>query len=84
MRWGVALEMVAGWLLTLPAAAALGALAAWTASRGTAGTVAVAAVLVVLAGVIYRVSRRRPVTAATVNDTHPGTQVMPAPAHAAA
>jgi PiT family inorganic phosphate transporter len=84
VRWAVAAEMVAGWLLTLPAAAALGALAAWTASRGTAGTVLVAVVLAVLAGVIYRISRRMPVTAATVNDTHPVAPAVPAPAHAAA
>jgi PiT family inorganic phosphate transporter len=84
VRWAVAAEMVAGWLLTLPAAAALGALAAWTASRGTAGTVLVAGVLAVLAGVIYRISRRMPVTAATVNDTHPVAPAVPAPAHAAA
>ncbi|HEY0812372.1 MAG TPA: inorganic phosphate transporter [Pseudonocardia sp.] len=68
VRWGVALEMVVAWLLTLPAAAALGALAAWTASTGTVGTVVVAAVLAVLAAVIYRMSRRAPVTAATVNE----------------
>jgi inorganic phosphate transporter, PiT family len=80
VRWGVAAEMVVAWLLTLPAAAALGALAGWAASTGTAGTLAVAAVLVVLAGVIHRISRRRPVTAATVNDTQPA---RPAPAHAA-
>jgi PiT family inorganic phosphate transporter len=84
VRWAVAAEMVAGWLLTLPAAAALGALAAWTASRGTAGTVLVAGVLAVLAGVIYWISRRMPVTAATVNDTHPVAPAVPAPAHAAA
>jgi inorganic phosphate transporter, PiT family len=84
VRWGVAAEMVAGWFLTLPAAAGLGALAAWTASRGTAGTVLVAVVLVVLAGVIYRISRRRPVTAATVNDAQPARPVAPVPAHAAA
>jgi inorganic phosphate transporter, PiT family len=84
VRWGVAAEMVAGWLLTLPAAAALGALAAWTASQGTAGTVLVAVVLVVLAGVIYRISRRKPVTAATVNDAQPVAPAVRAPAHAAA
>jgi inorganic phosphate transporter, PiT family len=84
VRWGVAAEMVAGWLLTLPAAAGLGALAAWTASQGTAGTVLVAVVLVVLAGVIYRISRRKPVTAATVNDAQPVAPAVRAPAHAAA
>jgi PiT family inorganic phosphate transporter len=84
VRWGVAVEMVVAWLLTLPAAAALGALAAWTASRGIPGTVLVAVVLVVLAGGIYGLSRRRPVTAATVNDVQPARPVVTAPAHAAA
>jgi inorganic phosphate transporter, PiT family len=77
VRWGVAVEMVVAWLLTLPAAAALGALAGWIASGGTAGTVLVAAVLVVLAAGIRRLSRRKPVTAATV--TAPtGNAVQPA------
>jgi inorganic phosphate transporter, PiT family len=83
VRWRVAAEMVVAWLLTLPAAAALGALAGWAASAGTAGPVLVAVVLAVLAGVIYRISRRRPVTAATVNDAQPVPAVA-APAHAAA
>jgi PiT family inorganic phosphate transporter len=84
VRWGVAAEMVVAWLLTLPAAAALGALAAWTAAAGTAGTVLVAVVLVVLAGLIYRLSRRRPVTAATVNDAQPVRPVVRTPARVAA
>jgi inorganic phosphate transporter, PiT family len=84
VRWGVAAEMVVAWLLTLPAAAVLGALAAWTAATGTAGTVLVAVVLVAVAAGIYRISRRRPVTAATVNDAHPVAPATAAPAHAAA
>ncbi|GAA5113460.1 inorganic phosphate transporter [Pseudonocardia adelaidensis] len=84
VRWGVAAEMLVGWLLTLPAAAALGALAAWTASRGTAGTVLVGVVLVVLAAGIYRLARRRPVTATTVNDEQPVRPAIAAPARAAA
>ena len=58
--------MAAVWLLTLPAAATIGALAAWVAARGTAGTVLVGAVLVVASAGIYALSRRTPVTAATV------------------
>ena len=38
------------------------------AASGVAGTVLVAAVLVVVTAVIYGLSRRHPVTAATVND----------------
>jgi PiT family inorganic phosphate transporter len=68
VRWRVAGRMAVAWLLTLPAAAVAGALAAWVAARGPAGTVLVGSLLVVVAGVIYAASRRRPVTAATVND----------------
>ena len=68
VRWRVAARMAAVWLLTLPAAATVGALAAWVAARGTAGTVLVAAITVAIAGGIYGLSRRKPVTAATVND----------------
>jgi PiT family inorganic phosphate transporter len=82
VRWGVAGEMLVGWLLTLPAAATLGALAAWTASSGTAGILLVAAVLVVLAAGIYRLARRRPITATTVNDAQPVRPVVAAPARA--
>jgi PiT family inorganic phosphate transporter len=71
VRWGVAARLAVTWLLTLPAAASVGALAAWVAARGAAGTVLVAAVLVVLAGLIYGLSRRTPVTAGTVNGAPP-------------
>jgi inorganic phosphate transporter, PiT family len=84
VHWGVAGEMLLGWLLTLPAAAGLGALAAWTASRGTSGTVLVAVALVVLAAGIYRLARRRPVTATTVNDVQPVRPAVAAPARVAA
>ena len=68
VRWGMAARMVVVWMLTLPAAATVGALAAWVAARGPAGTALVAALLIVAAAVIYGLSRRKPVTAATVND----------------
>jgi inorganic phosphate transporter, PiT family len=68
VRWNVAGRMVAAWLLTLPAAAATGALAAWVGTRGPVGTGLVAAALALAVGVIYALSRRTPVTAATVND----------------
>ncbi len=83
VHWGVAAEMVIGWLLTLPAAAAIGALAAWVASSGPLGTLLVAVVLVGAAGLIYGLSRRRPVSAATVNDPAPG-QPAAVPVHAVA
>jgi PiT family inorganic phosphate transporter len=84
VRWGVAAEMVVAWLLTLPAAAVLGALASWTAASGTAGTVLVAAVLAALAGGIYLLSRRTPITAATVNDSPAVAPVVGTPARTAA
>jgi PiT family inorganic phosphate transporter len=83
VRWRVAGRMAAAWLLTLPAAAAVGALAAWVAARGPVGTVVVGVALVVVAGVIYALSRRAPVTAATVNDVAaPVPVAVPAPAAA--
>jgi inorganic phosphate transporter, PiT family len=85
VRWPVAARMAVAWLLTLPAAAAVGAAAAWVAAHGPAGTVLVGAALVVAAGGIYALSRRAPVTAATVNDVPaPGPVAVPAPAPAAA
>ncbi len=68
VRWGIGGKVAFAWLLTLPAAAAFGAVAAWVADTGPLGTIIVAVVLVALAGGIYAVSRRRPVTADNVND----------------
>jgi PiT family inorganic phosphate transporter len=73
VRWGVAGQMIAAWLLTLPGAAAVGAVAAWVSGTGTAGTVIVALVALAVGAGIYAASRRRPVTADNVND-------VPAPA----
>ncbi len=78
VRWRVAGRMAAVWLLTLPAAAAVGALAARVAARGPVGTVAVGAALVVAAAAIYAVSRRKPVTAVTVNH-RPAPQPVASP-----
>jgi PiT family inorganic phosphate transporter len=75
--------MVLIWLLTLPAAATVGALATWVAASGTAGTLLVAATLIVATSGIYGLSRRKPVTAATVNDA-PGTRPVAIAAPAAA
>ena len=85
VRWGVAGRMALAWLCTLPAAAVVGALAAWVAARGPVGTGAVAVALVVAAGGIYALSRRAPVTAATVNELPvPRPVAVPAPVRAAA
>ena len=77
VQWSVAGQMAIAWLLTLPAAAAVGAVAAWAAATGTVGTILVAVVLIALAGGIYAASRRTPVTAVNVND-------VPAPVPAGA
>ncbi|WP_133825417.1 inorganic phosphate transporter [Actinomycetospora succinea] len=80
VRWSVARQMVVAWILTLPAAAAVGAVAAWVASAGTVGIVLVAVVAIALAAGIYAVSRRRPVTADNVNDVGDDAAVAHEPA----
>jgi PiT family inorganic phosphate transporter len=87
VQWKVAGRMGAVWLLTLPSAATVGALAAWVAARGAAGTILVGVLLVLAAGGIYAASRRRPVTAASVNHVPaahhaPGAPCVPARAAA--
>ena len=62
VRWSVAGRMALAWLLTLPAAAAVGAVAAEVATTGTIGTVVVGVVLVAAALGIWLWSRRNPVT----------------------
>ena len=52
VQWGIAGQIALAWLLTMPAAAAVGAVAAWVASTGI-GTIIVALVLIGLAGGIY-------------------------------
>jgi PiT family inorganic phosphate transporter len=84
VRWAVAGRVAAAWLLTLPAAAAVGALAAWVAATGTFGTALVAVLLVGAAGTIYGLSRRRPVTAATINTPTADDMSVPRPAAARA
>jgi inorganic phosphate transporter, PiT family len=75
VRWGVAGQMAIAWLLTLPAAAAVGAVAGSLANTGTVGTIIVALVAVVIGGGIYAASRRRPVTADNVNEVPAPTPV---------
>jgi PiT family inorganic phosphate transporter len=68
VHWGVAGQMVIAWLLTLPAAGAVGALAAQVAAQGAYGVVLVAVVGVALSAGIYWASRRNPVNARNVNE----------------
>ncbi|GKQ39790.1 inorganic phosphate transporter [Streptomyces sp. A012304] len=71
VRWGVAGRMVIAWLITLPAAALVGGLAASVVTHGgDTGTAVVALAGAALAGGIVLASRRNPVSAHNVNDTH--------------
>ncbi|MFD8073826.1 anion permease [Streptomyces sp. NPDC059718] len=79
VRWGVAGRIAVSWVLTLPAAAAVGGVAAWVADHGNLGVALVAGVAVAAAAGFYLLSRRRPVNAENVNDTRPGA---PAPSPA--
>ncbi|MFI2612651.1 anion permease [Kitasatospora sp. NPDC018619] len=75
VRWQLARRMVAAWLLTLPAAAAVGAVAYWTAN-GIGGTTGVAVVflVLVLASVVFFVASRHPaVTPENVNAAWTGS-----------
>ncbi|MFJ4847764.1 MULTISPECIES: anion permease [unclassified Streptomyces] len=71
VRWGTAGRMVIAWLVTLPAAALVGGVSASVVQHGgTAGTVVIAVVAVAVAAFIVVLSRRNPVHAHNVNDTH--------------
>ncbi|MEU6341430.1 inorganic phosphate transporter [Streptomyces sp. NPDC046977] len=71
VRWGTAGRMVIAWLVTLPAAALVGGISASVVQHGgTAGTVVIAVVAVAVAAFIVVLSRRNPVHAHNVNDTH--------------
>nr|WP_225954643.1 inorganic phosphate transporter [Kibdelosporangium phytohabitans] len=61
VRWGVFGRMALAWLITLPAAGAVGAIAGMVAQQGTFGVVAVAAVGILVSLAIWLASRRRPV-----------------------
>ncbi|MBP8537528.1 inorganic phosphate transporter [Streptomyces sp. MK37H] len=68
VRWGIAGRIAVSWLLTLPAAAAVGGVAAWVAGQGDAGVALVACVAVAAAVGFYVLSRRRPVNPDNVNE----------------
>lgn len=62
--------MVAVWLITLPASAAVGAAMWWTGHEvgGLAGALLVFGILVLITGAVYLHSRRTPVSHQNVND----------------
>ncbi|HZC51551.1 MAG TPA: anion permease [Mycobacterium sp.] len=79
VRWRIAGRMVAGWLVTLPAAAIVGAVVWYighvfgTTGAGSAiGSLVEFAILVGLCGYMYLRSRRQPVGAHNVNDSWDG------------
>jgi PiT family inorganic phosphate transporter len=61
VRWGVFGRMALAWLITLPAAGAVGALAGIVAGKGTVGVLSVAVVGILVSLGIWLASRRRPV-----------------------
>ena len=69
VRWRVAGRMVATWLITLPAAGAVGAVMWWIGHLigGAAGAIVIFAVLVATSVAVYVRSRRAPVDHNTVN-----------------
>ncbi|MBT2231449.1 inorganic phosphate transporter [Nonomuraea sp. NEAU-A123] len=68
VRWGLAGRMALAWLLTLPAAAAVGGVAAAVATTGTLGVTIAALVALAASAGLYAASRRDPVHAGNVND----------------
>lgn len=71
VRWGVAGRMVIAWMVTLPAAALVGGLAASAVTHGgNLSTALVALDGLALAVGIFVLSRRNPVDARNVNESH--------------
>ncbi|MEU6215912.1 inorganic phosphate transporter [Streptomyces sp. NPDC047022] len=77
VRWSTATRMLVAWCLTLPAAGLVGAGAELLTKQGTWGTVTTGVLLVAGAGVIWTLSRRKPVTVNNVNDVD-GIETEPA------
>ena len=77
VRWSVAGRMASAWLITLPAAAAVGAASFGIAHGigGTAGVLVTLALLAAVAGFIYLRSRGTKVDAGNVNDEWTGTVI---------
>jgi len=71
VRWGTAARMVVAWLVTLPAAALVGGLSASVVTHGgNFGIVVIALLALAVASFIVVMSRRNPVHASNVNETH--------------
>ena len=79
VRWHVAGRMATAWVITLPAAGAMGAISFYLANGigGTAGVVVGLLLLIAIAGLIYVRSRSTTVNASNVNSEWQGS-VKPA------
>jgi inorganic phosphate transporter, PiT family len=75
VRWRIAGRMVMAWLITLPAAGAVGAAMWWLGDLlgGYAGPIVVFVILLALAAFMYTRSKLQPVHAGNVNDEWTGT-----------
>ncbi len=86
VRWGVAGRMAITWLVTLPAAAAVGAVAAAITLLGPIGVGIVLALLIVGVVAVLVVANRHKVTADNVHETHEvpvmSSTSAPTPTHA--
>ena len=69
VRWTLAGRMAVAWLLTLPAAGAVGAFSGTIANSGTAGVLVVGLALVAMITLIWGLSRHSRVTSRNVFDT---------------
>jgi inorganic phosphate transporter, PiT family len=75
VRWSVAGRMAIAWVITLPAAGAVGALSYYAANGigGTAGVVIIFVALIAAASAFYAASRKNVVTSHNVNDEWAGS-----------
>ncbi|MGW1256513.1 anion permease [Streptomyces sp. NPDC002513] len=82
VRWGIAGRMAIAWLVTFPAAALVGGVSAGVVKYGgNAGTVVIALITAAIAAFIVLASRRNPVHADNVNETHEVTLRATQPTH---
>ena len=83
VRWNVAGRMATAWVITLPAAGAMGAISFYIANGigGTAGIVVGLLLLIGIAALIYARSRATAVNASNVNSDWQGSVKPSEPAH---
>ncbi len=69
VSWATAARMLVTWLITFPCAGVIGGIACAITKFGMYGTIGLFIAFLLLALVIFRLSRRNPVTATNVNDS---------------